>query len=188
MGKMDHELKTLRGKVIQAAKRRDETLRRQFIRAQAQTFPQGHPQERTLGVVYFLNLYGPALIDRLMEELPIDLGRHWVSRSIYPSPTSNSKFQISCSPSAERGDYRREKPARYAFHPDFSSSSPWELEVRGWEFLEALTAAVKDASAVAASPPHLKATAGPRRARVSIARSLSKSQPALARLASFAPR
>jgi bacillithiol biosynthesis cysteine-adding enzyme BshC len=78
LGKMDHELKALRGKVIQAAKRRDETLRRQFIRAQAQTFPQGHPQERTLSVVYFLNLYGPALIERLMEELPIDLGRHWV--------------------------------------------------------------------------------------------------------------
>jgi bacillithiol synthase len=78
LGKMEHELKALRGKVIQAAKRRDETLRRQFIRAQGQTFPQGHPQERTLSVVYFLNLYGPALIERLIQELPIDLGRHWV--------------------------------------------------------------------------------------------------------------
>jgi bacillithiol biosynthesis cysteine-adding enzyme BshC len=78
LGKMDHELKALRGKVIQAAKRRDETLRRQFIRARAQTFPQGHPQERTLSVVHFLNLYGPALIERLIDELPIDLGKHWV--------------------------------------------------------------------------------------------------------------
>jgi bacillithiol biosynthesis cysteine-adding enzyme BshC len=78
LGKMDHELKALRGKVIQAAKRRDETLRRQFIRAQGQTFPQGQPQERTLSVVYFFNLYGPALIDRLLEELPLDLGQHWV--------------------------------------------------------------------------------------------------------------
>ena len=77
-GKMDHELKALRGKVIQAAKRRDETLRRQFTRAQSQTFPQGHPQERTLSLVYFLNLYGPALVDRLIAELPIDMGRHWV--------------------------------------------------------------------------------------------------------------
>jgi bacillithiol biosynthesis cysteine-adding enzyme BshC len=78
MGKMEHELRALRGKVIQAAKRRDETLRRQFIRARAQTFPHGHPQERTISAVHFLNLYGPALIDRLMEELPIDLGQHWV--------------------------------------------------------------------------------------------------------------
>ena len=53
-------------KVIQAAKRRDETLRRQFTRAQAQIFPHGHPQERTLGVVFFLNRYGPALVDRLL--------------------------------------------------------------------------------------------------------------------------
>ena len=77
-GKMEHELRALRGKLIQAAKRRDETLRRQFIRAQAQTFPDGHPQERTISAIYFLNLYGPALIDRLMEELPLDLGQHWV--------------------------------------------------------------------------------------------------------------
>ena len=77
-GKMEHELKALHGKVIQAAKRRDDTLRRQFMRAQAQTFPQGHPQERALAVVFFLNLYGPALIDRLVQELPTELGQHWV--------------------------------------------------------------------------------------------------------------
>jgi bacillithiol synthase len=77
-GKMEHELKTLQGKMIQAAKRRDDTLRRQFTRAQGQTFPQGHPQERSLAVVYFLNQYGPALVDRLLEELPIDPGQHWV--------------------------------------------------------------------------------------------------------------
>ena len=75
---MEHELQALQGKMIQAAKRRDETLRRQFTRAQAQIFPHGHPQERTLGVVYFLNRYGPALVDRLLEELPLDLGQHWV--------------------------------------------------------------------------------------------------------------
>ena len=77
-GKMEHELKALQGKMIQAAKRRDDTLRRQFTRAQGQTFPQGHPQERSLAVVYFLNQYGPALVDRLLEELPIDPGQHWV--------------------------------------------------------------------------------------------------------------
>jgi bacillithiol synthase len=78
LGKIAHELETLQGKMIQAAKRRDETLRRQFTRAQAQTFPHGHPQERTLSIVYFLNQYGPALIDRLLDELPTDLDQHWV--------------------------------------------------------------------------------------------------------------
>jgi bacillithiol biosynthesis cysteine-adding enzyme BshC len=78
LGKMEHELKTLQGKMIQAAKRRDETLRRQFTRAQGQTFPQGHPQERSLAVVHFLNQYGPALVDRLLDELPIEPGQHWV--------------------------------------------------------------------------------------------------------------
>jgi uncharacterized protein YllA (UPF0747 family) len=75
---MEHDLRALQSKVIQTAKRRDETLRRQFKRAQAQIFPQGHPQERTLAVVFFLNRYGPALVDRLLEGLPLELGHHWV--------------------------------------------------------------------------------------------------------------
>ena len=78
LGKMEHDLRGLQSKVIQAAKRRDETLRRQFTRAQAQIFPMGHPQERTLGAVYFLNRYGPALVDRLIDTLPLELGRHWI--------------------------------------------------------------------------------------------------------------
>ena len=78
LGKMEHDLRALHGKVIQAAKKRDETLRRQFSRAQAQIFPLGHPQERTLGVIFFLNRYGPALVDRLLDELPLEMGQHWV--------------------------------------------------------------------------------------------------------------
>jgi bacillithiol biosynthesis cysteine-adding enzyme BshC len=78
LGKMEHELQSLHSKVIHAAKKRDETLRRQFVRAQAQAFPHGHPQERTLGVVYFLNKYGQGLVDLLLEELPIDPGQHWL--------------------------------------------------------------------------------------------------------------
>ena len=77
-GRMEHDLRSLQSKVIHSAKRRDETLRRQFTRAQAQMFPLGHPQERTLSIAFFLNRYGPALVDRLLEELPLDLGRHWV--------------------------------------------------------------------------------------------------------------
>jgi len=78
LGKMEHDLQSLHSKMIQAAKRRDDTLRRQFTRLQAQAFPLGHPQERTLGVVHFLNQYGPSLIDRLIDELPIDPGQHWI--------------------------------------------------------------------------------------------------------------
>lgn len=78
LGRMEHDLRTLHGKVIHAAKRRDDTLRRQFARTRAQAFPDGHPQERAIGFVYFLNKYGPALVDRLAAELPLDMGQHWV--------------------------------------------------------------------------------------------------------------
>jgi bacillithiol biosynthesis cysteine-adding enzyme BshC len=76
--RMQRDLQTLHGKMISAAKRRDETLRRQFIHARALAFPAGHAQERTIGFVSFLNQYGPALVDRLDEELPLDLGHHWI--------------------------------------------------------------------------------------------------------------
>jgi uncharacterized protein YllA (UPF0747 family) len=78
LGRMQHDLRTLHTKVIQAAKRRDDTLRRQFQRAQALTFPNGHPQEREIGFVWFSNRYGPALVDRLLEDLPLEMGAHWV--------------------------------------------------------------------------------------------------------------
>jgi bacillithiol biosynthesis cysteine-adding enzyme BshC len=78
LGKLQHDMTTLRGKVISAAKKRDETLRRQFFRAQAQAFPDGIPQERALSSVALLNRYGPALVHTLVQELPLDMGHHWV--------------------------------------------------------------------------------------------------------------
>jgi bacillithiol biosynthesis cysteine-adding enzyme BshC len=78
LSKMQDDLRKLQGKIIQAAKRKDDTLRRQFKHAQAQAFPGGHPQEREVGVVYFLNRYGPTLVDRLADELPLEMGRHVV--------------------------------------------------------------------------------------------------------------
>ncbi len=78
LGRMEHDLRTLHNKIIHAAKKRDETLRRQFSRAQALAFPGGHPQERTLGIPFFLNRYGWALIARLEAELPLETGKHYI--------------------------------------------------------------------------------------------------------------
>jgi bacillithiol biosynthesis cysteine-adding enzyme BshC len=78
LGRMQDDLKKLQAKIVQAAKRKDDTLRRQFRHAQAQSFPAGQPQERAIGFVYFLNKYGPAFVDRLLEVLPGDMGKHWV--------------------------------------------------------------------------------------------------------------
>ena len=78
LSRMQDDLKKLHAKIVQAAKRKDETLRRQFHHAQAQAFPGGHPQERAIGFVTFLNKYGPGLVDRLIEALPTEMGTHWV--------------------------------------------------------------------------------------------------------------
>ena len=78
LGRMEHDLKTLHNKIIHAAKKRDETLRRQFVRTRSLVFPEGHIQERTLGAFVFLNKYGPAFIDTLAGDLPRDAGTHWL--------------------------------------------------------------------------------------------------------------
>jgi bacillithiol biosynthesis cysteine-adding enzyme BshC len=78
LGRMEHDLHTLHNKIIHAAKKRDETLRRQYSRAQALAFPGGHPQERTLGIPFFLNRYGWALISRLEADLPLETGKHYI--------------------------------------------------------------------------------------------------------------
>ena len=43
LGRMQDDVKKLQAKVLQAAKRKDDTLRRQFKHAQAQAFPGGAP-------------------------------------------------------------------------------------------------------------------------------------------------
>ena len=74
--RMDRDLKSLRNKIVQAAKRRDETLRRQYQRARSQAFPNGNPQERAVAIIYFLNRYGPHLVDRLLDDLSLEVGQH----------------------------------------------------------------------------------------------------------------
>ena len=78
LSRMQDDLKKLHAKIVHAAKRKDDTLRRQFHHARSQTFPAGHPQEREIGFVTFLNKYGPTLVDRLIEALPPEMGTHWV--------------------------------------------------------------------------------------------------------------
>ena len=78
VGRIAHELETLRGKVLQAAKRRDDTLRRQYLHTQSLAFPGGEPQERVVSGVSHLARYGPALLARLIDDVPLDANRHWV--------------------------------------------------------------------------------------------------------------
>ena len=69
---------TLQSKVIQAAKRKDETLRRQLSRAMSLVYPGETPQERGLSAVYFLNKYGPGLCEALLTLSPFPVGKHHV--------------------------------------------------------------------------------------------------------------
>ena len=76
--KINDTLKTLHSKIIQASKRKDDTLRRQFTRTRTLAFPNGDQQERALSLAFFVNRYGPALVDRLLELLPLETGQHYL--------------------------------------------------------------------------------------------------------------
>ncbi len=76
--RMQETVKTLHNKIIHASKKKDETLRRQFTKTQALAFPSGEPQERIVDLPFFLNRYGQAVVDRLLEALPLDMALHYV--------------------------------------------------------------------------------------------------------------
>jgi bacillithiol biosynthesis cysteine-adding enzyme BshC len=76
--RMLDSLKQLQAKIVQASKRKDDTLRRQFLRTQTLVFPAGHPQERDLCIAFFVSRYGPALVDRLIDGLPHDASSHYL--------------------------------------------------------------------------------------------------------------
>jgi uncharacterized protein YllA (UPF0747 family) len=75
---MHDTLKKLQDKIVQAAKRKDDTIRRQFSRARALTFPGGRPQERAASLLVFVNRYGLALTGQLIEGLPDDTSAHYL--------------------------------------------------------------------------------------------------------------
>jgi hypothetical protein len=66
--RMRETLKHLHNKIIQASKKKDETLRRQFTRARELAFPAGHPQERSL--MSPCEPYGPAFCRSPHRRLP----------------------------------------------------------------------------------------------------------------------
>jgi bacillithiol biosynthesis cysteine-adding enzyme BshC len=76
--RMRETLRSLHAKIIHASKKKDETLRRQFQRTRELAFPGGQPQERLLSIAYFANRYGPAVVDRLIDELPHAAACHYL--------------------------------------------------------------------------------------------------------------
>jgi bacillithiol biosynthesis cysteine-adding enzyme BshC len=76
--RLQDTLKTLHSKIVAAAKRKHETLRRQYHRTQSLAFPNGHVQERVLNLAFFANRYGLTVADRLLEALPDRTDRHYV--------------------------------------------------------------------------------------------------------------
>jgi bacillithiol biosynthesis cysteine-adding enzyme BshC len=76
--RMRETLASLHGKIVQALKRKDDTLRRQFHRTRALAFPDGQPQERAVSVPFFLNRYGVRAADRLLQTLPLDTSQHYL--------------------------------------------------------------------------------------------------------------
>ena len=105
LSRMQDDLKKLHGKIIQAAKRKDETLRRQFQNARSQAFPGGEPQERAVGFVYFLeqvrpgaggsSVYGVA--GRCGNSLGRDDIDHWLDRHLGRTHRNNRLPHVSAA-------------------------------------------------------------------------------------------
>jgi bacillithiol biosynthesis cysteine-adding enzyme BshC len=75
-GKIAASWDHLEKKVFQAHKRRGDEIRAKFYKLAAHLYPEGKPQERVFGVVYYLNKYGPGFLDAVQRQLRIDTPDH----------------------------------------------------------------------------------------------------------------
>jgi len=76
--KMLHNIDKLQAKIAKLDERENEALVAMADRYINQCYPDGHLQERTLGIPYFISRYGPDLIDRLYPLVETDRFDHCV--------------------------------------------------------------------------------------------------------------
>ena len=72
------EMEALKQKVVRAEKRQQDEVRAQLKKAHVNLRPNGHLQERTINVLYYLNKYSPDLLDELQHALRTDTSAHQV--------------------------------------------------------------------------------------------------------------
>ncbi len=72
------EMETLKQKVVRAEKRQQDEVRTQLEKAHVNLRPNGHLQERTINVLYYLNKYSLDLLDELQHALRTDTSAHQV--------------------------------------------------------------------------------------------------------------
>jgi bacillithiol synthase len=77
-GRIRQQLEFLDKKVRQAAKKKDEIVRRQLQKAVDHIYPKGGLQERVFNVTPYLIKYGPSFLERLAGSIGVDTFDHEV--------------------------------------------------------------------------------------------------------------
>jgi bacillithiol biosynthesis cysteine-adding enzyme BshC len=77
-GKIFHQLDGIEKKLLQAAKRQNETLAQQIAKAAHALYPNRHLQERELSFVPFLCKYGRGLVQQLYEQIDLANFQHQI--------------------------------------------------------------------------------------------------------------
>lgn len=77
-GKIFHQFDGIEKKLLQAAKRQNETLAQQITKAAHALYPHHHLQERELSFVPFLCKYGRGLIQKIYEQIDLANFQHQI--------------------------------------------------------------------------------------------------------------
>jgi bacillithiol synthase len=75
-GKIQHTYSILKEKLVEAQKRNNKTALDQIEKTILHVFPKNNLQERELNIIYFLNKYNMSVMNRIYEELDIELFNH----------------------------------------------------------------------------------------------------------------
>lgn len=77
-GKVFHQLEGIEKKLLQTAKRQNETLTQQIAKAAHALYPHRHLQERELSFVPYLCKYGRGLIQKIYEQIDLANFQHQI--------------------------------------------------------------------------------------------------------------
>lgn len=76
--KIQNQIDVLANKTLQARQRKAQTVTNQLEQVHHAIFPEGHPQERFVSIIYFLNKYGPGIINELIDGMDCENFQHQV--------------------------------------------------------------------------------------------------------------
>jgi uncharacterized protein YllA (UPF0747 family) len=74
--RLNGQIDFLQDKIIKSDEQKQGLLKTHLTQIHQAILPDQHPQERYVSILYFLNIFGPAVLEKIYSDLQIESFRH----------------------------------------------------------------------------------------------------------------